>query len=102
MDKTNTIALLIVTLLMGLVLGAVSGLVWAFALNCQMKSGLIYGGISGLIVGFLFFLFQMAAMAPGNLQKKESTFVTGSMMTMIFMIATIIAIVVGLVRWIFF
>lgn len=102
MDKTNTIGMLISTSFMALVLGAISGLVWAFALNCPIKSGLTIGGISGLVVGLIFFLFQKAATASGNLQKKEVAFASGSMMTIIFMIATAIGIVVGLIRWIFF
>ncbi|MBU1012101.1 MAG: hypothetical protein KKG99_03795 [Bacteroidetes bacterium] len=102
MDKANTIGMFISTSLMAAILGAISGLVWAFALSCPLKSGLFYGGIIGLIVGLLFFLFQKAATSSGNLQNKEVSFASGSMMTMIFMISTVIAIVVGLVRWLFF
>lgn len=102
MDRANTVGMFISTLLMATILGAISGLVWAFALSCQVKSGLIYGGISGSVVGLLFFLFQKAATASGNLQNKEVAFTSGSMMTMIAMVSTVIAIVVGLVRWIFF
>jgi len=102
MFKANTTGMLISTLMIGLVVGAVSGLVWALALSYQIKSGLINGGICGLILGLFFFLFQKAATASGNLQNKEVTFVSGSIMGLVFLVSTIIAIVTGLIRWIFF
>ena len=102
MDRANTIGLLISTLMIGLFIGAVSGIVWALALSCPMRSGLINGGICGLIVGLIFFLFQKAATASGNVQNKEATFASGSMMGLLFLASTAIAIVVGLVRWLFF
>jgi hypothetical protein len=102
MNRENTIGMFISTSLMSAILGAISGLVWAFALSYPLKSGLFYGCISGLIVGFLFFLFQKAAISSGNLQNKEVSFASNSMITLIFMISTVIAIVTGLVSWLFF
>lgn len=102
MDRANTIGMFISTSLMATILGAISGLVWAFSLSCPIKGGLLYGGISGLIVGLLFFLFQKSATSSGKLQNKEVAFVSGSWITAIFTISTVIAVVIGLVRWLFF
>jgi hypothetical protein len=104
MDKAKTIGLFISTVFMASILGAISGLVWAFILDYQIKSGLRNGWLSGLVVGVLFFLFQKAALSSnrGNLQAKETSFATGSMMTGLFVASIFIAIVVRLVKWIFF
>lgn len=91
---------MIPTLFYGTLLGLISGSVWAFVLSVEISSGLKYGSISGLIFGFLFFFFQKAAMAPGNIQKKEAIFVASSMMTMIFLLSIAIAIITGIIRWI--
>jgi hypothetical protein len=92
---------MIPSLFYGTLLGTISGIVWAFALGSEISIGLKYGSISGLIFGFIFFLFQKAATAPGNIQKKEAMFVASSVMTMTFMASVVIAIITGLIRWIF-
>lgn len=101
MDRANTIGMLISALFIATTLGIVSGLIWGFALNFQITSGLKIGGVSGLVVGLLFFLFQKASTDSGNLQKKEVVFASGSILGVLFMISTAIAIVAGLIKWIF-
>jgi len=93
---------MIQTLFYSIVLGLISGALWAFVLGNLIKHGLIYGAIAGLIVGLLLNLVQKMATSPGNIQKKEGSFVTGSVMGLIFMASTVIGIVIGLIRWIFF
>ena len=102
MDRANKTGMIISTLLIASILGAITGLVWAFALSYPIKTGLFFGAIIGVIVGLLLSLFQKAATAPGNVQEKEAMFVSGSMMGLIFMGITAVGIIVGLIRWIFF
>ena len=101
MDKTRTISMLISTLFMGSILCAISGLVWALALASQIKSGIIIGGICGLTIGLLIFIGNKSSLFSGNTKNKEFAFNSGATMIGLFVISTIIAIITGLVRWIF-
>lgn len=97
-----TMGMLFSLLLMNSILGAISGLVWAFALSLSMYNGSISGGIIGLVFGFLLFIFNKAAMAPGNLQGKEVQYTSGSITGFLLLVSTVLAIGTGLVRWMFF
>ncbi|MBL0884155.1 MAG: hypothetical protein IBJ16_12570 [Chitinophagaceae bacterium] len=99
MSKAKIIGTLISISVMSAILGAISGVVWALALTCSIKSGLFYGSVTGVIVGLFFFLIQKLATSSGNLQNREATFTSGSMMTIIFILSIVIAIIVGVIRW---
>lgn len=102
MNNSDTFKMFASTTLMAIILGTISGLFWAIALSQSIKIGLLYGCITGIIVGFIFSILSKAASSSKNIQNKEVAFAAGSMMTLIFMASTAIAIVIGLVRWLFF
>lgn len=102
MNRENTIGMFISSLLMGAIVGAVSGVIWAVALSNELKSGLYYGFLIGLIIGFVFFLFQRGVTSSGRVKDKESSYVSGSIMGGLLLISTLAAIIVGIVRWLFF
>ncbi len=94
--------IMIAILLIASLFGTISGAIWAFALSAHIKDGLLYGCITGFCVGILFLLMQLAATAGGKVQKREATFVSSSFLFTFFLVSCVIAIVVRIIRWIFF
>jgi len=95
-------AYLIGTLILPTIFGIIAGLAWTFALGKNLLNGTLYGAVIGIILGVLFYLMSKAARSGGNLNKKETTVVSGSMLFMLFVLSIIAALITWIVRLIFF
>ncbi|MDP2686746.1 MAG: hypothetical protein Q8O62_05965 [Aequorivita sp.] len=102
MDKTKTIGMLIALLLMTSILGLITGMLWGWVLNLDVQNGLLYGGIIGAIIGLLNFLSINHSVKSGKVLAKEMIYSSGSIMTGIFIFSSIIALVIALLKWLFF
>lgn len=83
-------------------IGALIGLVWSFAINFQWTSGLIYGCIVGFILGIFMSFVNNAILKRGNLQKGETGFVAGSLLSLLLFVGVGTGLIVWLIRAIFF
>lgn len=84
------------------VYGLISGMAWSFVLGSSYATGLLYGGLIGASVGLLSFGYQRTISARGRINHKEAAFTAGSMLSILFFASIVIAVVVWIVRWIFF
>lgn len=101
MDREKTIGQFISTILMSTILGVIAGIIWKFALNMEFKDSIIYGGIIGGIIGLLFSFSNNQSIKSGKFQHKEASFASGGLLFGLFFIVIIIAIITGLIKWIF-
>lgn len=101
-DKATTIGVLVSSVMVTGVYGLISGLAWSFSLGSGYATGLFYGGIIGALVGLVSFAFQRTIAARGRINHKEAAFTAGSMLSILFFASIVFAVVIGIVRWIFF
>ena len=87
--------MIFMTSIFGAFFGCIVGVIWAFGLGLDFKSGLLYGGLIGAILAFGVSILQKGILNRGNLQKNEVGFVTGSFFTLI----AGIGVVTGLIAW---
>ena len=102
MDKDNTIGVFFLVTFMATIVGIILGLIWAFALNINYNNSLFYGGIIGFGIGLLFSISIKSLIKNGKYKGNEAVRLTGSMLTGIFIVLTLVAFIVGFVRWVFF
>jgi hypothetical protein len=100
-EREKTIGQFISTIIMSAILGIIAGVIWKFALNVELTQSLFYGGITGGIIGLLFALSNNRSIKSGRFQHKEASFASGGLMFGFFLFAVFVAIIVGLIRWIF-
>jgi hypothetical protein len=88
------------TVVIGGLLGAVNGLIWALGVNTTFGRGLIIGSIAGAIGCTLITIFGVfvAASSKGSLAPSETAFVSGSMTTMLGMVSAVLGIIVWILR----
>lgn len=101
MNTEKLIGQFISTILISTILGIIAGLIWKFALNADLKTFLVNGGITGGIIGFLFALSNNQSIKSGKFQHEEASFASGGILFALFFTTIIIAIITGLIKWIF-
>ncbi|WP_417237329.1 hypothetical protein [Bizionia paragorgiae] len=100
MDNTQSTGAFIASLLMSIVLGVISGIIWKFALDFTYKNAIIYGGLIGFVIGLLFAVSNNSAIKRGKFEIKEAAFASGSLLFSLFIISSIVAAIVGLISWV--
>jgi hypothetical protein len=83
-------------------IGALIGLVWSFAINFQWTRGLKYGGIAGFILGLFMAIINDAILKRGNLQRGETGFAAGSLLSLLLFVGVGTGLLTWLIRAIFF
>ena len=85
-------------LLNGIIVGAIAGLIWAFALNIKLSSAITVGAVAGLIAGLVLSRFGALARARGNLASGETNFISSALVTTLGMGVAAIGLLVWLAR----
>lgn len=101
MDKEKIIGQYISAILISSILGIIAGLIWKYALNLELSKSMIYGGIIGGVIGLLFGISNNRSVKSGKFEHKEASFASGGLLFGFFFIIVFIALLVGLIRWIF-
>jgi hypothetical protein len=101
MAEKNIYGYKITSIIFAIFFGALSGLIWSFALGNQIKSGVYYGAIVGSFIGFILSLNIRKPQSDNNINEKESSTVTGSILGFLFLISSITALITGVIRWLF-
>jgi len=94
-NNTNNLAQFISIAIFSVLFGGISGLIWAFVLSKNFKSALILGASIGLFLGLTSILKQKSS----SLTKKESSFFAGSIITTLFILSTILAVIYWLISF---
>lgn len=77
-------------------------MLWLTAFDISVKTSLIVGILAGFLLGILLSIFGKAARLGGNVNKKETVFVSGSILTMLAMFLVGTGVLAWIVKLIFF
>ncbi|MEX1140134.1 MAG: hypothetical protein WEF53_12380 [Bacteroidota bacterium] len=90
------------SILYGLLVGAIVGLVWSFALDTELAFTTAVGAVVGVAIGIALLVFGKAAqLGGGDISGGERAFFSGSLLAVFGMVGTATGLVIWAVRVIF-
>lgn len=101
-QKETSIALIFSSILISVFYGCIVGIIWSLALKSQITKGLFWGALIGVLIGLLIGFIQKGVVKRGNINSKESSFISGSFTSVLLFIGIILGVITWIVRAIFF